>query len=57
MLEFTSCVALILTNALDFWSLATAVLFTAVVWDGKTCGQAASASHLDDANDLLMIVV
>jgi hypothetical protein len=41
-----------------FWSLAEeiAVLYTAVVWNGKTCGRAASISRLDDANDLLMVV-
>lgn len=27
-----------------------AVLYTAAVWDRKTCGQAVSTSHLDDAN-------
>jgi hypothetical protein len=59
MLEFTSYVALMLTNMLDFWSLAKqiAVLFMAVVWDGKACGRAASASCLDGANGLLMMVV
>ena len=56
-LNFTSCVALMPTNMPDIWSLAKqiAVLFTAVVWDG--CRWAASASRLDDANGLLMIVV
>lgn len=58
-LEFTLCVALILMNMLFFWSLVKqiTVLFMAVVWDRKTCGWAASASHLDNTNSLLMIVV
>jgi len=44
---------------LYFWSLAKeiAVLFTAVVWDEKTCGRTASSSRLDDANSLLMVVM
>jgi hypothetical protein len=46
-----------LMNMLFFWSLVKqiTVLFTAVVWDGKTCGRAASASRLDDVIGLLMI--
>jgi hypothetical protein len=50
-LEFTSCVGLMLTNMLYVWSSAKqiAMLYVAAVWDGKTCGQAASTSRLDDA--------
>ena len=45
-----------LMNMLHFWSLAKeiAVLYTVVVWDRKACGQAASTSHLDNANGLLV---
>ena len=52
MLIFTSCVALMPTNMPDIWSLAKQI---AVV--GDSCRWAASASRLDDANGLLMIVV
>jgi hypothetical protein len=59
MLEFTLCVPLMLMNMLYFWSLAKeiAVLFAAVVWDEKTCGWIASASCLDNANGLPMVVM